>query len=56
MKKVQCNPEQCQYYTPESATFGLCFLHMFSDDTMGFRNLDQECDIDEVLQFPELRQ
>lgn len=52
--KPKCNPKDCQYYTPEGKTFGLCFLHIFEDDTMGFRQLDQECDIEEVLQYPEV--
>ncbi len=52
MNKPKCNPKDCQYYTPDGKTFGLCFLHIFEDDTMGFRELNQECDIEEVLQYP----
>lgn len=53
-KYPKCNPNNCEYYTPDGETFGLCFLHVLEDDTIGFRQLDQECDIEEVLQYPEV--
>ena len=56
MKNSKCNPKDCQYYTADGKTFGFCLLHIFKDDTMGFRELNQECDIKEVLQYPEFKE
>ena len=56
MKNFKCNPKDCQYYTADGKTFGFCLLHIFKDDTMGFRELNQECDIEEVLQYPEFKE
>ena len=53
MKKPKCNSQECNYYLPESKTgFGYCFLHMFEDDHMGFRDLNQDCDIEECWNYP----
>lgn len=52
---MKCNEKECEFYTPDGVTSGLCFLHIFEDDTMGFRKLDQECDTEEVIQYPEFK-
>ena len=53
MEMPKCNPKQCNYYIPETKTnFGYCFLHMFEDGSIGFRELNQDCDIEECLQYP----
>ena len=54
--KPKCNTS-CQYYVPETEhTFGYCFLHMFEDSSIGFRELNQECDIEDCWQYPEFKQ
>ena len=53
--KPKCNPS-CQYYVPETEhTFGYCFLHMFEDCSIGFRELNQDCDIEDCWQYPEIK-
>lgn len=53
---MKCNEKECEFYTPDGTNFGLCFLHVLEDDSMGFRELNQWCDIEEVLQYPEFKE
>lgn len=55
MCKVECGPLCSFYEFEQTIDFGFCFLDILEDKDTSFRVLHQECNHEDVKEYPEFK-